>query len=192
MYYYLSYPIYPLQNTDSQANNIRRQTTLRIRRKFLENGKMMSLIFFKNTPDYSSTDQSINPDLITETLALTLIEPSQLVSLRKSREAILIAKYLNSYYYCNVPVDFSLSSVILNHKCSYCTKCYARPTKDGGCNKVRDLFNMADRRSEIFITNIERSKRIERYPFIGFGLETYNVNNPVLIITACKNFEQDS
>lgn len=103
---------------------------------------------------------------------------AQLTDQRRKGTPGFVLKKDGVLYVTEIPKSINLyvCSLFGHHKCSYgvktCNRLSAASDEDGGCKKVR-----------------ERSKRIERYPWILSGYETFNTSQNVFVVTECLNYE---
>jgi hypothetical protein len=118
--------------------------------------------------------------------------------LRLTKVPTLVVKFNNQLYATKVKRGFSSSAMV--HLCPDCKYCHALPVSEGGCNKVSAIsFEMVSKYPAIDIPFgedpmkivLEDAKRIEKYPFIVSGLETFNVSSPSLVVCQCSRFQMD-
>ena len=116
---------------------------------------------------------------------------SQIKNLRIENSPFCLIKYNEQLIVAKVPKSFSLSYVECPHLCSMCTHCYARSESYGGCIKICDfpLVNPVKARR---IKLHEGSQRIEKYPFITFGIEVNGCFSNSFIVLKCENFKEDT
>ena len=118
---------------------------------------------------------------IVESLSFNLTEvtPAQLNEYRKSGVSSFVLKKDGKLYYTSIPHNLSfVSSTVLgkhicavqNHECKHLS---AASDELGGCAKVR-----------------EGARRIERYPWITTGYETFNTLNDSFVVVNCLHYEQ--
>lgn len=100
----------------------------------------------------------------------------------------------------------------LIHHCDKCRFCHALPAEKGGCEKVKDRLLEAitsqtlpklkidlqtktpeeqERIKSRFIDSVKESMRLEKYPFISYGLEVVHTPNEMLVVSECKRFILD-
>ena len=118
---------------------------------------------------------------IVEPISFNLIEvtPAQLKKFRMSGIPSFVLKKNGKLYYTSIPKNLSfVSSPILGkHLCAIqkheCKHLSAASDELGGCAKVR-----------------EGARRIERYPWITTGYETFNTQNDSFVVVNCSHYEQ--
>ena len=109
--------------------------------------------------------------------ALQEVNVFELNSYRESGKPGIIVKQNNTYYYAPAPKTPSKAWVdqLGEHLCvsrKFCKRFIPKPHSSGGCEKV---FRTPD--------------RIERYPFISFGIEVFNTALNCLIVRQCEDYE---
>lgn len=121
-------------------------------------------------------------------------------------------------YIAILPKEFSEHSLgirddELMHRCDKCRFCHAISSAEGGCDKVADrllesltaltlkkiktdfIYKKKEERekaSKRYVSYVKESKRLEKYPFISFGLETVHTTNDLFIVSDCKRFLADA
>ena len=120
------------------------------------------------------------------------ITEEELLKIRKSGIPSFILKVGKRLYYTSVPKSFSINSnftEIGRHMCAWCNRCRAIDESMGGCQKVSDC-SIDVYQSEVgnLREAILMSKRIEKYDFVKYGFETFNVSVEVLAVIKCKNY----
>lgn len=131
----------------------------------------------------------------------------------------LIVKSGKSNFVAETPRNAIRSNIRIKHICEGCDHCYACDNSISpkgtkiiiGCPKIIDRFYFAEAAAnklpsedefetkeeyqtyvkKRFEDNIISSKRIEKYDFIKFGLETFNCTTPIFVVVNCFRFEDD-
>ncbi len=116
-------------------------------------------------------------------IRLVEVTTKKLAEYRKSRNPFLVLK-VNGRLYCTKISD-ELSSEMENarifgkHKCACngktCERLSSASDEEGGCAKVRNY-----------------GERIENYPFITIGYETFNTNYDALIVIECLKYKNET
>ena len=75
-----------------------------------------------------------------------------------------------------------MSEQVMLHKCANCERISAQPDPFG-CQKIRDLPIQGKRIKP-------DSMRIEKYPFVLYGLETVNTKEITTLIYECANYKK--
>ena len=130
---------------------------------------------------------------------LNEVTEEELLSLRKSRKPGFVLKDGDTYLFSEIPKYFSFMSFrdMGEHLCGSsrygCSRLKACEDCDGGCAKVRDLVTEAYTAVQMksFNDAIEASKRIEKYPFITKGYESFNTSHDCMTVLSCQQFEED-
>ena len=120
-------------------------------------------------------------DEVVEPMSFDLVEvtPEELAVYRKSGISSFVLKVDGKLYYSRIPDNISfISSTILGaHRCAVvgheCNRLSAASDEQGGCAKVRD-----------------HSKRIEKYPWITTGYQTFNTKYDSFIVVNCLHYEK--
>lgn len=129
-----------------------------------------------------------------KTYRLKSISEKTLLQKRLSGVPGFLAKINGMYYYTEVPSDFKLPSKFMgeSHCCSpdkgICRNFIPISSADGGCDKVLDscvtfqLRHGFKRRAAII-----NSHRLEKYPWITRGYETFNIpgNVNAFLVAEC-------
>lgn len=130
----------------------------------------------------------------TDTYPLTEVTKEELFQLRVSGKPGFVLKKDNSYFYTEIPRTLSLVSndILGKHKCPDCKNFFSSTDV---CPKVKDpSFSWFTRRlpsskEEIpkFIAHaVEESSRIEKFPFITQGYETFNCPAEAFVVIRCS------
>ncbi len=146
---------------------------------------------------------------------LNPITEEELFQLRLKNKPTFILKSNDKLFFANIrkKMRFFARCGYL-HLCPVCKRCSALDDEDGGCRKIRDLdlsidlgkkmANLKDKlrysgqiekatpgflRESCIAKAIQDSKRIEKYPFVAYGFETFGTNTESLAILDCENFE---
>ena len=110
---------------------------------------------------------------------LVEVTPEELAVYRKSGIPSFVLKVEGKLYYTSIPSDLNLvgSSILGEHQCAVvgheCKRLSAASDEHGGCAKVRDCC-----------------QRIERYPWITKGYETFNTSNNCFLVVQCEHYEK--
>ena len=166
---------------------------------------------------YSINDLTLvyTHDGIDSQFQLSPITAEKLLQLRRENKPTFILKKNDSLYFARIRKSmrfFARCGYI--HLCPTCKHCSALDDDEGGCQKIRDLDlsialneKMAILREKLrysgqiekatsgflrrscLIEAIESSKRIEKYPFVAYGFETFGASTESLAILKCENFE---
>ena len=96
----------------------------------------------------------------------------ELLEFRKETPCFVLKKG-QRYFLAIIPKDISFVSCdsLGKHMCGICQRLSAASDEKGGCAKVR-----------------ARSYFIERYPWIKYGIETFNTHHDAFIVFECENF----
>lgn len=95
--------------------------------------------------------------------------------IRKAKISSFVFKDNDKLYYANIPdnISFVGSSGLGNHLCGApCKQLSPASDREGGCAKVR-----------------ARSTRIERYPWIKKGYETFNTRHDCFVVIECDHYK---
>ena len=105
---------------------------------------------------------------------LVKVTAEELLEYRKETPCFVLKKF-DSLYLAVIPQNISFVSCgsFGEHKCGNCQRLSAASDAEGGCAKVR-----------------QRSNFIERYPWITYGIETFNTQHDAFIVFQCKNFSK--
>ncbi len=115
----------------------------------------------------------------TTTYELSEVTPEQLLQFRKNKTPSFVLKIGGTYFHTIIPRSLSLLtfSLLGTHMCSdyrrECRRLSAASNENGGCAKVRN-----------------KSRRIELYPWITIGYETFNTTHDVFSVINCTHYEQ--
>ena len=156
----------------------------------------------------------IHDDVVHE-FNLRPITEDKLIALRVKNSPGFVLKNNDNIYYAGIlkPMRFFVHCGY-EHLCIMCKRCSALPDERGGCQKIRDFdkstvlhsrinnlkeqmrysgqFEKVSTKSLVHTClpkSIEISKRIEKYPFVTYGFETFGTNTESLVILKCENFE---
>lgn len=131
------------------------------------------------------------------------VTPQQLLKHRSNlKQAGFVMKINDKYFHTKIPRNIKISTQRItldgfstdscNHICGYyCKRMSAAEDCDGGCAKVRDLQIGTLLKEEGFYTQeqaLEVCERIEKYPFIKFGFETFNTVADATYVLVCDNY----
>lgn len=154
-------------------------------------------------------------DEVAQEFSLHPITEEQLTALRVKNKPGFILKSAENVYYTDILSSMRFFAHCgYEHLCTKCKRCSALSDEKGGCQKVRDFDKdtilherMSDLREQMrYAGQIEKAtsrfllrsclpesvkvaKRIEKYPFVTYGFETFGTNTESLVILKCKNFE---
>ena len=105
---------------------------------------------------------------------LTQVTAEELEKYRRSEIPSFVLKMDDKLYYTKIPknLHFVSSTILGEHQCAKCRHLSAASDENGGCAKVRN-----------------NSERIERYPWITEGYETFNTDHDSFVVTNCLHFE---
>lgn len=112
------------------------------------------------------------------TFPLTEVSARAVDGYRREGVPSFVLKKDDKLYYTEIPEDISIenSKLLGVHRCAFagheCQRLSAAKDEKGGCKKVRD-----------------RVKRIERYPWIKVGYETFNTKYDCFIVIECSHYE---
>lgn len=132
------------------------------------------------------------------------ISLDQLMKYRANfRSAGFVLKIKDSYFYARIPKNLRIHSPFFTlkgfkasspvHLCGQsCKRLSAAQDCDGGCQKVRDLSISVLIGEEGFSKEdaLVLSERIEKYPFIRFGFESFNTVADAVYVLNCKHFSK--
>jgi len=111
----------------------------------------------------------------------------------KIKKGIFIIRRDNAYFIAVIPKTISFTSIACKHLCSNCTHCYASSQKGVGCPKISDRHFEETIRNNSVLNAIKFSTRLEKYPFILTGFETFGCNgSDIFVVSECKHFCDDS
>lgn len=154
-------------------------------------------------------------DDVAQEFNLHPITEKNLSALRIKNKPGFVLKSGDTVYYADILKSMRFFAHCgYEHLCTTCKRCSALSDEKGGCQKVRDFDKntvlherMSNLREQMryagqikkattrFLVrsclpeSIEISKRIERYPFVTYGFETFGTNTESLVILKCQNFE---
>jgi hypothetical protein len=148
----------------------------------------------KETPYYEGEEIKIEISENVEDFSfcpISRVTEKEALNLRRHEKLGFILKMGDKIYYAKLPPEakFLFQRIFTKHLCSTCAHCFARPSSEGGCEKIMDpdFYWYGDHIGTI-MENIIGSKRIEKYPFIQRGFQTFNIDEQDFIIAACKNY----
>lgn len=118
---------------------------------------------------------------VVEHMPFNLVEVTseELAGYRRSGISSFVLKVDGKLYYSKIPnnISFVSSNILVAHSCATagkeCQRLSAASDEQGGCAKVRD-----------------RSKRIEKYPWITTGYETFNTKHDSFVVVNCLHYEK--
>lgn len=143
-------------------------TTLEFIRKITPTGKLGKVI----------NKKEMNKEVETKCFHLKEITKEEIEIYRKSQIPSFLLKMEGKFYYTKIEPDISLvaSKVLGTHQCTKlgreCRRFSAASDEKGGCAKVR-----------------EYSQKIEKYPWIITGYETFNTNHDSFVVVKCEHYE---
>lgn len=105
---------------------------------------------------------------------LKRVSVEELTSFRKMNIPSFVVKVNNEFYHTQIPktISFVSARILGEHKCGYCNRLSAASDKEGGCAKVRN-----------------RSRYIERYPWIKTGYETFGTRQDSFVVVNCERYQ---
>ncbi len=122
------------------------------------------------------------------------VSKEELFELRASKKPGVVIKQMDHLYYTEVPFRFNLRNMRIthgNHLCGCCSRCSASREPGKGCLMIMErpiesytLSNV----SRIYLRNLKDSSRIEKYPFIMLGIESFNVHLNSCVIINCSTY----
>lgn len=132
-----------------------------------------------NKPSRLVAKKQVN--MVAEAMSFDLVEvtPEELAVYRKSGISSFVLKVDGKLYYSSIPdnISFVSSTILGAHQCAVigheCNRLSAASDEQGGCAKVRD-----------------RSQRIERYPWVTTGYETFNTKHDSFVVVNCLHYEK--
>lgn len=145
------------------------------------------LIFFKKKDGIT----------IEQNFPLKEISEDEIIEHRLSDVPGFILKKGDKLYYSEIPNNSRLSNNEITeiHLCSSlsktCKHLSAALECDGGCQKVRDISIDSYPKERLdYFSKLISAKRIEKYPFVTYGYETFNTVHNCLVVMECKNNEK--
>jgi len=132
-----------------------------------------------------------------EDYPLREVTPRELFLLRTSGKPGFVLKQEGKYYYTTIPKQLTFHSREISgeHMCSrngkVCSRLSAAEDCNGGCGKVRDLDPLAYINNKKFHEAVRLSARIEKYPFIRSGYESFNTPTNSLVVLSCDNYQDE-
>ena len=119
------------------------------------------------------------------------VSSSALLEERLSHTPCLILKNGKELYLAHINKNIKLVTCSSIHLCANCKHLSSLPTNLGGCEKVRDVLpEQVIMKATNPLLEIKTSKRIEKYNFINFGVETFNTTHNAFIVFKCNNFQK--
>lgn len=120
------------------------------------------------------------------------VDKKEIFNRRMKNVPTFVLKVGEKLYVSDAPL-YRLS-IKMSGECHQCFSCiHARATDEqlGGCNKVRDCDSL------VYLSEghtpksaIRYAKRVEKYPFIQYGYETFGVGyNDIFCVEACQNYK---
>lgn len=105
---------------------------------------------------------------------LKRVSVEELTSFRKMNIPSFVVKVDNEFYHTKIPktISFVSAKILGEHKCGYCNRLSAASDKEGGCAKVRN-----------------RSRGIEKYPWIKTGYETFGTRQDSFVVINCERYQ---
>lgn len=105
---------------------------------------------------------------------LKKVSKKELASYRAEDVPSFVAKVDEEFYHTTIPgtISFVSAKMMGTHKCGFCNRLSAASDRDGGCAKVRN-----------------RSKCIEKYPWIKKGYETFNTRQDSFVVVECERYQ---
>lgn len=112
---------------------------------------------------------------------------------QKVRKALFIIRSDDKYAISVIPKEISFTSIACSHLCNSCARCYASADNEHGCAKVLDRHFEALPGHYSLKNAIISSARLEKYPFITTGFETFgSQGSDVFVVLECKHFCNDT
>ncbi|MBQ9315125.1 MAG: hypothetical protein IJ220_09085 [Clostridia bacterium] len=129
-----------------------------------------------------------------ESFALHKTEISEILSHRLNAVPTFVLKVEDCLYLADISYRIhltkNLNAIEKEHLCNNCKACHPYPEQFGGCSKVRDCsIDAYEQIGNSFEDAVDLSKRIEKYPFITYGYETFGVKVEVLCVSQCINYK---
>ena len=133
-------------------------------------------------PKTNKPSKVIRQEMVAETiepLVLNLVEitPEQLDEKRKNGTPSFVLKTNGNFYYSEIPDKINLMSFNLlgHHQCAVvnkeCSRLNAASDENGGCARIRDQY-----------------ERIEKYPWITTGYQTFNTKHDCFFVIDCEHY----
>lgn len=149
----------------------------------LKADKITSIFAVKRKINSNNRPKVISKDLVDEIVEpvyfeLVEVAKEDLVDRRRKKVPSFVLKMDGKFYYTSIPNEMNLvsSGILGRHKCAAigheCHRLSAASDEQGGCAKVRD-----------------RSRCIERYPWITSGYETFNTKHDAFVVLSCLHYE---
>lgn len=140
-------------------------------------------------------DEAIEQKVSRYEYPLKEIAERDIAKLRMSGKPVFLLKINGRYYRAFISKRLHLLAhdLIGDHMCKYCDKAIATSDECGGCQKVRDRdFNECLSADVTKRKAMQDSKRIEKYPFIKAGYESFGVNQETFMVAECDNYKSYS
>lgn len=157
--------------------------------------------------------------LQTENYVFEEVSQTEILKARLQNKKAIILTFRKKYYLALLPDDISLPQnfIRVEHLCSFCDRCSAALDENGGCPKVRDytlfanihfhsiltsntsmentlpqksLQEWKEKRKKAYLQAVKESKRLEKYPFITYGLETIHMKPNLFLVLKCNKFKE--
>ena len=105
---------------------------------------------------------------------LKKVSEEELASYRIKKVPSFVAKVDGEIFYTKIPksISFVYAKMMGTHQCGFCNRLSAASDKEGGCAKVRN-----------------RSRGIEKYPWIKTGYETFGTRQDSFVVINCERYQ---
>ena len=132
----------------------------------------------------------ISPDETTDVYPLVEVTRKELAEHRLSQKSGLVLKEDNKLYYTPIPGNIRVFVQEFSHSQHLCGKACAGTC--AGCARTQDLtvdYQIRSFRKDFF-NAVKDSWRIEKYPFITKGIESFNMhaNTTAMVVLECENY----
>ncbi len=140
-----------------------------------------SLIKRRIDPNGNVVEEKIFP--------LSEISEEDLLKKRQSKEPGFVLKMEDTLYYAKITKKTKLlcskSTQDRSHLCAHCNL-----SSFFNCIKVKEVaYEFYNSEEKLYLNTLKFSKRIEKYNFITYGFETFNVSpHNVFCVFRCENF----
>lgn len=128
--------------------------------------------------------------------SLRKVSKEELLNIRCAGIPSFVLRFNGDLYYTeinNVNQINVTSQEAGSHKCATCKRCRPVADSNGGCAKVRDCSTeVYVREMHPFKKAVYMSKRLEKYDFIQYGIETFNIPLEVFDVIECENYQKYS
>lgn len=150
----------------------------------------MSLVVTTEVITLSETNSPItNKRTKQDVYQLRPVTAQELLELRLSMKPGLVYKQEDSLFYTDIPDDLSISG-----KGNFKHMCNKDCVEVGfNCPRTRDLTTSFQMRiGQPFVRAVKKSWRIEKYPFIKEGIESFNMKNSydAFIVIECIHYQK--